>query len=215
MVRREEQPWESRCTLLLDTRVTAHPGYGPDGSFEKAVSMAASAAIHMSRRGYAVRMVTGNGPVVSSTGSDDYAGVDSEGLLLDALAVVETEKQMNVHSLASAIRHATEGLMLGVFGHLSPDDADKLVRARHGMGTSIALVTDVAGWKHHIEPQQRTDVKDAIALLRSAGWIVAPISRDRPLTESWSSLAHGAGLPLFSGSALAEQDATSAAVGER
>lgn len=216
MVRREEQPWESRCTLLLDTRVTAHPGHGPDGSFEKAVSMAASAAIHMSRRGYAVRMVTGNGPVVSSTGSEDYAGVDSEGLLLDAMAVVETERQLNVHSLASSIRHATEGLMLAVFGHLSPDDADKLVRARHGMGTSIALVTDVAGWKHHIEPQQITDVKDAIALLRSAGWIVAPISRDRPLTESWSSLAHGAGLPLFSGSALAaDQDETAAVVGER
>ena len=109
MVRREEQPWESRCTLLLDTRASAHAGHGPDASFEKAVSMAASSAIHMSRRGYAVRMVTGNGPIVSSTGNDDYAGVDSEGLLLDALAVVETEQKMNVHSLASAIRHATEG----------------------------------------------------------------------------------------------------------
>ena len=37
MVRREEQPWQSRCTLLLDSRATAHRGEGPGSSFEWAV----------------------------------------------------------------------------------------------------------------------------------------------------------------------------------
>ena len=106
--------------------------------------------------------------------------------------------------------------MLAVFGHLSPDDADQLVRARHGMGTSIALVTDLAGWKHQIEPAQRAEVKDAIALLRSAGWIVAPLSRDRPLSETWSGLAHGAKLPLFTGPESASTaDDPAVVVGER
>ncbi len=38
MVRREEQPWESRATVVLDTRAAAHLGDGPTASFEWAVS---------------------------------------------------------------------------------------------------------------------------------------------------------------------------------
>jgi uncharacterized protein (DUF58 family) len=41
MVRREEQQWQSRGTLFLDTRRVAHWGDGPAGSFEQAVSAAA------------------------------------------------------------------------------------------------------------------------------------------------------------------------------
>ena len=47
MVRREEQPWQSRATLLLDTRVDAHAGHGPDSSLEYAVSAAASVGVHL------------------------------------------------------------------------------------------------------------------------------------------------------------------------
>ncbi|TAL24279.1 MAG: DUF58 domain-containing protein, partial [Frankiales bacterium] len=42
MVRREEQPFQSRATLLLDSRAAAHRGDGPGSSFEWAVSAVAS-----------------------------------------------------------------------------------------------------------------------------------------------------------------------------
>ena len=42
MVRREEQQWQSRCTLLIDNRRISHRGYGADSSMETAVSAAAS-----------------------------------------------------------------------------------------------------------------------------------------------------------------------------
>ncbi|MEO8328491.1 MAG: DUF58 domain-containing protein, partial [Candidatus Nanopelagicales bacterium] len=89
MVRREEQPWESRCTVLLDTRMSGHRGSGADTSFERSVSAAASVAMHLSRRAYAVRLVTGTGPAISDAEDSDHsgAGADAEGLLLDALAV--------------------------------------------------------------------------------------------------------------------------------
>lgn len=50
MVRREEQPWESRATIVLDTRTWAHRGEGPTASFEWAVSAAASIAEHLRRK---------------------------------------------------------------------------------------------------------------------------------------------------------------------
>ena len=64
MVRREEQPWQARCTVLLDTRSTAHGGEGPGSSFEWAVSAAASVAVHLVRHGYFVRLVTDTGAAV-------------------------------------------------------------------------------------------------------------------------------------------------------
>ena len=61
MVRREEQPWQSRATLFLDNRVLAHRGQGIASSLEAAVSAAASIAVHLTHRGFAVRLVTATG----------------------------------------------------------------------------------------------------------------------------------------------------------
>src|SRR4051812_24114115 len=61
MVRREEQPWESRATVVLDTRTYAHRGEGPTASFEWAVSAAASISMHLRAAGYKLRLVTGSG----------------------------------------------------------------------------------------------------------------------------------------------------------
>src|SRR3954454_1331216 len=47
MVRREEQPWQSRAALLLDCRGSAHHGDGPLSSIEWAISAAASIGPHL------------------------------------------------------------------------------------------------------------------------------------------------------------------------
>jgi hypothetical protein len=47
MVRREEQPWQSRATVFLDNRGLAHRGQGAASSLEGAVSAAASIAVHL------------------------------------------------------------------------------------------------------------------------------------------------------------------------
>jgi len=202
MVRREEQPWESRCSLLLDTRPSAHRGQGPDSSFERAVSAAASASVHLSRRGYAVRLLTPSGPAVTGTSNDDFggAGADTEGLLLEALAVVTSERRASVESMAATIRHASDGLLLAVLGGLTPEETDQLIRARHGMGTTVALMCDLSGWDHDqafAGPVGiSSSMSDVVALMRSAGWVVAPLRRGVPLAETWSYLVHGADLPI-------------------
>ena len=61
MVRREEQPWQSRATLFVDNRKIAHRGTGAASSLEHAVSIAASVAVHLVQRGFSVRLVTAAG----------------------------------------------------------------------------------------------------------------------------------------------------------
>jgi len=75
MVRQEEQPWQSRLTVVLDTRAAdftggdtraaEFTGGGPDSSFEWAVSAAASVVDHAGRLGYEVDLVAPTAPSMS------------------------------------------------------------------------------------------------------------------------------------------------------
>ncbi|HEY5335957.1 MAG TPA: DUF58 domain-containing protein, partial [Mycobacteriales bacterium] len=87
MVRRDEQPRLSRGSILLDTRTVAHRGEGPSASFEWAVSAAASIGMWLSRRGYALRLVTVDGTVAAASSPGVAASK-----LLDSLAVVTTAR---------------------------------------------------------------------------------------------------------------------------
>jgi uncharacterized protein (DUF58 family) len=113
MVRREEQPWQARATLLLDARTRAHRGEGPGSSFEWAVSAAASVGVHLVRRGYAVRLINDSGISVLSAAHDPQGvGADFEGLLLDALSVVETSTTANLDDVVPALRRGGDGLLV-------------------------------------------------------------------------------------------------------
>src|SRR4029453_1872344 len=65
MVRREEQPWQSRCAMFLDARTISHHGHGPSSSLEWAVSAAASIGIDRIRRGYVTTMLGGPTPLAA------------------------------------------------------------------------------------------------------------------------------------------------------
>ncbi|HUW15637.1 MAG TPA: DUF58 domain-containing protein [Actinomycetes bacterium] len=189
MVRREEQPWESRATLLLDLRASAHRGRAPDSTFERLVSGAASVGTHLGRRGYSVRLVSGAGlDVASAAHEPGSVPADNEGLLLDALAVVEERSDIDVHALAAAIRHAPDGLLVVALGAVTRGDADQLIRARHGMGNTIALTASPAGWVSASGPDHARlahQATEAQSLLRIAGWRVVPVERGVPLARNW------------------------------
>ena len=95
MVRREEQPWESRATLFLDTRVIAHRGQGIASSLEAAVSAAASIAVHLGKRGFTVRLVTAAGEDSANDWHTREADLNT-GPLLEALAVVQPLPRPNL-----------------------------------------------------------------------------------------------------------------------
>ena len=96
MVRREEQPWQSRAARCCWTPgAVAHRGEGPASSFEWAVSAAASIGVHLVRRGYARAAADRHRSERSSGGQPQRRRrrSDFEGALLDALAVVELVRQ--------------------------------------------------------------------------------------------------------------------------
>jgi uncharacterized protein (DUF58 family) len=194
MVRREEQPWQSRCTVLLDCRATAHRGEGPHSSFEWAVSAAASVGVHLVRHGYHVRLVTETGAEVASPAHDPSGvGSDLEGTLLDALAVLGTSRQETFRDAGSVLRRgAGDGLLIAVLGSVQPEEARQLGRLGHGSSASVAVLLDTATWSPGPEVAQaraRTAYEGSAGLLRASGWRVLRAGAGDDLAALWPAAA--------------------------
>lgn len=203
MVRREEQPWQSRATVLLDSRARAHRGEGPGSSFEWAVSAAASIAVHLVRHGYAVRLLTDSGGSVSSAAHEpDSVGADFEGLLLDALAVIETSTVTGLGEVGTALqRGGGEGLLVAVLGALDLDQAQDLARLHRSTGTAVAVLLDVSSWLGG-PPRPRAGVagpalhagqEAAASLLGAGGWRVIRVDAATSLAAVWPAASRSFG----------------------
>lgn len=188
MVRREEQPWESRATVVLDTRGYAHRGEGPTASFEWAVSAAASIAVHLREGGYKLRLVTGSGIDV------DGAESGGEGLILDTLADVKAEPDGELSTLVEHVRRRNDGgLVIGLFGTLTTAEAEMLGQLRGNGATCIGFTIDSSTWvpPSGTAPEvDREHAAAALALVR-AGWKSIPVAHGDTLPALWPSVGRG------------------------
>jgi uncharacterized protein (DUF58 family) len=190
MVRREEQPWQSRCTVLLDTRTRAHRGEGPASSFEWAVSAAASIGVHLVRHGYHVRLLTDTGGNVASAAHDPSGiGSDFEGALLDALAVIEPSGNQTFQDAAAALRRGGgDGLLVAVLGTVTPDQANQLARLRQGSAGAVAVLLDATSWTAS-SPSARAaaeaEFEGSARLMLASGWRVVRAAAGDSLAELW------------------------------
>ena len=185
MVRRAERPWQSRATVLLDTRAGAHRGDGPASSFEWAVSAVASIGVHAVRRGFSVHLLTDAG--VALGGAD----VSDDGVLLDHLAEVGVSRNRGLDAVAAPLRGA-EGLgtLIAVLGLLDPEQAALLASTRPPSDVSVAVLVDANGWLG-LSPRARAEAEaayDAAAeLLLRAGWRVVRARHGDSLARLWPS----------------------------
>jgi uncharacterized protein (DUF58 family) len=204
MVRREEQPWQSRATLFLDNRVRAHRGQGIASSLEAAVSTAASIAVHLSMRGFTVRLVTASGEDPGSVWHFRDAELNT-GPLLETLAVVQADPRPRIET--GWLAEPTHGgLMVAVVGSLEPLDVPILRRMQHHSASAMALALDVDAWV-----ARSTDGGAATALTRQ-GWRAAALGpRDR-LDTVWQELGRSTAQVSRSGHAVTAGDTTAAPV---
>jgi uncharacterized protein (DUF58 family) len=189
MVRREEQPWESRATVVLDTRRQGHRGEGPTSSFEWAVSAVASVALHLRGAGYKIRLVTGAGVDLDATERD------SDGALLDCLAEVNVSAAHDIPTLVERIRRRADGgLLIAVLGAMSLVEAQTLGALRSSGTTCVALFIDPTTWLNLPEEARAQAEADqaasAMTLLR-AGWRVVGVEHGASLPMLWPQAARG------------------------
>jgi uncharacterized protein (DUF58 family) len=138
MVRREEQRWQDRAVLILDTRRSAHAGSGPSSSFEFAVSAVASIGVHLARSGLDGHLLTDSGPLAGSSMFED--------VLLDALSVVDQSRNHDFARTTAALGTIEGGLLVLVAGRLSVEAAREIAASRREGRQGIALLLAVSTW---------------------------------------------------------------------
>lgn len=199
MVRREEQPFQSRATLLLDGRRPAHRGEGAASSFEWAVSAVASIGSTLARAGFALSLLSESGQTLTP------AGVPlTEGLLLDVLATVSTAQVRTLDGAVGRLRQSG-GVLVAVLGALDLAEAEKLARLRHGSAVCVAVLLDTDGWAP-VSPRARATAvqvhEQVTTLLRAAGWRVLPVGAGSSLASVWPLAGSSSGSLPSSGSKL-------------
>lgn len=184
MVRREEQSWQSRATLFLDNRMGSHRGRGVASSLETAVSAAASIVVHLSQRGFTVRLVTAAGE--DPTHAWHYRAAElNTGPLLEALAVVEPVSRQ--HPDTSWLADPTHGgLLVAVTGSLDDADLRVFTRMMHHSTVSLAVSLDVDAW---LGEGSRGS---AAPVLARHGWRAASLGPHDRLDQVWQDLGSGA-----------------------
>ncbi|MCW2766320.1 MAG: hypothetical protein JWO11_2279 [Nocardioides sp.] len=181
MVRREEQPWQSRATLFLDNRVRSHRGQGIASSLEAAVSAAASIAVHLSHRGFTVRLVTAAGEDPINAWHFRNADLNT-GPLLEALAVVQPLPVVTIDT-GWLTEHGHGGLTVAVLGAVESVDVPVLRRMQHHTGSALAIALDVEAW---VSPTAGNG--GSTPVLAQQGWRAVPLRpRDR-LDGVWQEL---------------------------
>jgi uncharacterized protein (DUF58 family) len=196
-VRREEQPWQSRGVVMLDTRLAAHRGDGPTASIEWAISAAASISVHLARTGFEVRVVTDTATEVSSAG---LGGASFDGTLLDVLAVVNPSEGRSLSAGLSAMRRqGAEGLVIAIVGSLTAEDADNLARTRSGgASVGVAFVMDTDSWVTQSPANAEASAgahRRTCDLLSRSGWRVIEVHRGDSLAELWPLAGRGSAKP--------------------
>lgn len=164
MVRREEQDWQLRCTLLLDDRRFSHRS-GRGGTFEAAVSATASLVRHLGARGYAVHLATAAG---LHPGTDD---------LLEQLALVAPSSEHRLDlGWVGTTHHG--GLLVAVLGRLEGDDRTRVTRLCAAADAAYAVVHDLGDG----------DSEALTGHLRRAGWQAGTRAPAEPLAPVWQEL---------------------------
>jgi uncharacterized protein (DUF58 family) len=156
MVRQDELPRQSRITVLLDTRATAHSG----PSFELAVSAAASVIAACARRGDRVRLVTTHGG--DSGYASGHAHVDS---IFEHLALVATSNKGTFQAaLSTLFGSQSTGALIVVMGRPRLKDAENVARVG-SHSSSVTLVhfgLDALDEERATEPWYRETSKLAL-----------------------------------------------------
>jgi hypothetical protein len=188
MVRREEQPWQSRATLFIDNRTFSHRGRGAASSLEHAVSFAASIGVHLIQRGFVLRLVTAAGEEGGGSWHERGAVAAETGPLLESMAVLtEVER----HHLDTRWLQDTghSGLLVAVLGEVTDHDKPAFTRMRHSAASTMAIALETSAWARGGGPRPNGDLDGVGAgWLKAHGWKAVSAGPADPIGSVWQEL---------------------------
>jgi len=166
-----------------------HRGQGPHSSIERAITAAASIAVHLTAQGFQVRLVSATGEEIEH-GWHDGDVATSTRPLLECLAVLPTVTSTDLYT-GWVDESVTSGMCVAVVGDVDDHDRDFLSGLHHRGSASYAVALDVDSWAARSADAtfvRRPDRLPAAAWLRQRGWKAAELNRTGSLQAAWQEL---------------------------
>jgi uncharacterized protein (DUF58 family) len=184
MVRQEDHPARRRAVIVLDSRAAGHQGSGTKGSFEWAVTAAASIATDLVQHHYALHLATSE---TAAAGRATQTVEIDNALACLALARLGPPKEFDdvlrwAHPLTS-----TGGLVIAVVTDHDEDVLERTTALRQPQGTGLMILLDTASFARQ-QPGTPTDRTLALAdMISGAGWGVSVVGSDMTVAQAWKS----------------------------
>lgn len=182
MVRREEQAWDPRALILIDSRISAHAGEGASSSFEWVVSAAASIGTHLLERGFSIGVADASGVW---EGLRDLEQEGAARWLLGRLAELDVDFTSTFDSGALGRGEGANDLVIALLGKTSAVDVGRLLAARDLHSGGIAFCLDVGTF----EGRPPSDLGATVDALRSLRWRTVPVTASLDVPSAWAQLA--------------------------
>ncbi len=192
MIRQDQSSQRARAIVFVDTRESAI-GRTHSPQFEKAVSVAASIGVLLTRYGFSLRLATSHIPPSPVT----------DELLLETLAGVSHDPSRVLSTGLARLRTAasSDTTLIAITAPPQPNELTSLIRSGSVFGTRIAvLVYPIDPGALPPEPQAQLEGRASAARLSlsRSGWEVVLLSPTDDLRDVWH--ANRKQLPEFSGS---------------
>ena len=137
--------------------------------------------MHLAREEMDTEFVTDAGKVTAPGSFED--------VLLDTLAVIRPSRNASLGPGLAQLPMDASGMLIVIAGHLTASQARELATARRASGPAMALLLAVSTWvgeRPGAAAPGETD--EASQVLTAAGWRVATVTADMPLTVAWDML---------------------------
>jgi len=196
MVRQEDRPARRRAVIVLDSRASGHQGPGTLGSFEWAVTAAASIAVHLAGHSYALHLVDDE----TIAGGDATQTIEIDNAMA-ALAVArlggdqEFEEVLHwAHPLTAA-----GGLVIAIVTDHDEAVLRRIAALRQPGGTGLLFLLDSRGFAQ-ARPGPPTDQTVALAgLVAAAGWSTCVVGSGTTVAQAWETISARTALMVGSG----------------
>ena len=182
MVRQEDRPARRRAVIVMDSRADGHRGSGALGSFEWAVTAAASVATHLSGHHYALHLVS------SETAAQGEATQTIE--LDNALASLAVAQLAQVEQFEEVLHWAypltsAGGLVIAIVTDHDEAVMRRIASLRQPGGIGLLFLLDSTSFARG-RPGPPADQTLALAsLVEAAGWSTCIVGSGMTVAAAW------------------------------
>jgi uncharacterized protein (DUF58 family) len=186
MVRQEDRPARRRAVIVMDSRAEGHQGAGTLGSFEWAVTAAASIAAHLAGNRYALHLVSSE-----TTAAGETAQTIEIERALASLAVAELGAAQRFDEVLHCAHPLTSpgGLVIAIATDHDEAVLRRIAALRQPGGTGLLFLLDSAGFARRRPGPPSDQTLTLVRVLADAGWRTCVVGPDMTVAQAWAAVS--------------------------